>query len=167
MKKALMIGAMAVAAFVTASQSAQAKKAHTYGYYSFSGGAYCNTITLTVSGSFASGISGYYQADCPYASSYVGGYEGSLKYFGSGKWFTLVQANNEGAYLGLGYSEVNYINLKTLTWYLAITNSYYGIPLEVINGGLLGAPLSKSGGTHLGPVSKAFAAKFKAEHHAK
>jgi hypothetical protein len=152
MKKALMFSAMAVGAIATMS-SAQAKKgSEAYTFGTAGGSPYCNGITFApstyVSGAFE-GI-GTYNSVCSnyFTPSGFGGFEGSIKPLGAGKWYTFTGVPG-GQGLPSNYILINYLNTKAATWYLAweanATTYYSAIPFEILNSGELlpGAPSAK------------------------
>jgi hypothetical protein len=171
MKKALMLGAMAFAAFTfAASHNAEAKK-YKVGFETASGGAYCDGLDVDVSKTTdeAIGTHVYYQADCPYKNTYVGGFGGSIKALGAGTWYSLTGSQDPGSYPSPLDVLVYYANFKSATWALAIESTYDSISFEVVNSGILGAPLDANAKpkAHLGSLAKASIAKFRAEHNIK
>ena len=169
MKKALMIGAMAVAAFTFgASQNASAKTTtYTYQFGTPSGGNYCDGISVAVDSKTleAVGLHTYYQAYCPYKNLYAGGFGGTVKGLGKGTWYSLASVQDPGSGLDGLYGLTFYTNFATLQWVLALQSTYESIPFEIINEGVLNPPLSASvhPGKHLGTVTKVAIEKLKVE----
>jgi hypothetical protein len=137
MKKSLMLGAMALTAAATVSTAASAKS-YQYGFYTPSGGAYCDGLNFTVSGHVASGYHVYDQNYCVYPNSVIGGFKGTVPVLGKkGEWFSLAGSQASGDGLPNVYTLVYYADAKTMTWALAYESTTYGIPFTVINEGTL------------------------------
>ena len=135
MKKSLMLGAMAIAAAATIS--AASAKTYKFGFYTASGGAYCDGLKFTASGGVAVGYHVYDQTYCVYPNGVVGGLEGKVPALGGGSWYSLAGSQASGDGLPSTYTLVYYANVKALTWALAYESSDYGIPFTEINSGTL------------------------------
>jgi hypothetical protein len=131
MKKALMLSAvMAVAA-----TAAQAKPA-SYTFGTASGGAYCDGVALpSTTASYVSATHLY--AACGTGVDYtMGGFLGNMK--GIGRGYALAESYTPGALIGTPYLELVYaVAPKAGVWVLGLESSYYGIPFEVGNEGVL------------------------------
>ena len=132
MKKSLLLGAMALAASagVTAASAAE------YGFYTSSGGAYCDGIKYSGTAP-AVGFHVYDQTYCVYPNAYTGGFESKIKALGAGKWFTFPVSNGSGDGASESYVFTFYINPSQLTWVLAYESSDYGITFSELNAGTL------------------------------
>jgi hypothetical protein len=142
MKKALLLGAIALAG-VTVAANAQAKE---YGFYTASGSGYCDGVSFTGTAP-ATGFHIYDQTYCSYTNAALGGYSGTVKSLGAGQWFTFPVSQSSGDGLPESYVLTFYINTKALTWVLAYESTDYSIPFEVINEGGLqkGKPFAAGG----------------------
>ena len=135
MKKSLMLSAMAVAAIASIS-SASAKK-YEFGFYTASGGAYCDGLKFTETSGVAVGFHVYDQTNCVYPNGYAGGLLGTAPAAGPGKWYSLAGSQASGDSLPSTYTLVYYANVKSLTWVLAYESADYSIPFTSINSGTL------------------------------
>lgn len=135
MKKSLMLGAMAIAAVATAS-SASAKK-YEFGFYTASGGAYCDGLKFTDTSGVAVGQHIYDQTNCAYPNANVGGLLGPIKTLGAGNWYSLAVSQATGDGLPSAYTLVFYANVKSLLWALAYESSDYSITFAELNAGTL------------------------------
>ena len=136
MKKSLMLGVMALAATAAVTSAASAKS-YKFGFYTASGGAYCDGLSFSVSGGVAVGYHVYDQNYCVYPNAYAGGVEGKFPALGAGKWFPLAISNATGDGALQSYTFVFYTNPTALTWVLFAENTDYGIPFEEFNAGTL------------------------------
>jgi hypothetical protein len=163
MKKSLMLGAMALVA--AASVSAASAKSYEFGFYTPSGGAYCDGLKFKAAGGVAVGEHIYDQTYCTYPNAYAGGLLGSVPSLGAGKWYSLAGSQASGDGLPDTYTLVYYANVKSLTWALAYESTAYSVPFTVINSGTLqsGPPFAhvSPGHKNLGSTMKVGLAHIK------
>ena len=134
MKKALMLSAM-MAVVATAAQAKKGGPA-SYTFGTASGGAYCDGVALpSTTAVYVSGTHLY--AACGTGVDYtMGGFLGTIK--GIGKAYSLAESYTPGALIGTPYLELVYVvSPKANVWVLGLESSYYGIPFEVGNEGVL------------------------------
>ena len=161
MKKSLLLGAMALAATTATATVASAAE---YGFYTSSGGAYCDGVKFSGKNP-AVGFHVYDQNYCQYENAYLGGFEGKVKDLGAGKWFTFPVSNGSGDSAPESYVFTFYINTHDLQWQLYYESTDYGITFEFLNSGSLqkGKPFAmvRPGAKHLGTVIRESLAALK------